>query len=317
MGKEIPNRVLLDNFEYLECPRQMGWIPDDPLYSPFLPFNLYYIHIQTIFDYEEGDRVLDVFRPASVFLPKMPPFSIKKNASYVDTNGTIQASIPSEYNLMSVKIRALRIDYFDDFYDTFRFLDTFQFIVDVKTTNKGYAKICMIPQDKVTDGYPIDFLETVEENIEIISTDNKMPSVIEIYMGTQFIDCSWHWIEVDLNEAVKKYSIMDEKIDKILSVTILGDKYNLDDIIFKKGNPSLIIFYQDTDGDGYGDPNYISIDFDTPDGFVYNGNDCNDHDPNIHPDVNEVCDGVDNNCDGQIDNINEVCIYTINSFFSR
>ena len=31
------------------------------------------------------------------------------------------------------------------------------------------------------------------------------------------------------------------------------------------------------------------------------GPDCNDADPAINPDANEVCDGVDNNCDGQID----------------
>jgi hypothetical protein len=36
------------------------------------------------------------------------------------------------------------------------------------------------------------------------------------------------------------------------------------------------------------------------DGFA-GADDCDDTNPNIHPDAAEVCDGVDNNCDGAID----------------
>ena len=36
------------------------------------------------------------------------------------------------------------------------------------------------------------------------------------------------------------------------------------------------------------------------DGFA-GADDCDDTNPNIHPDADEVCDGVDNNCDGAID----------------
>ena len=42
------------------------------------------------------------------------------------------------------------------------------------------------------------------------------------------------------------------------------------------------------------------IDFDD-DNFTGNEGDCNDEDNEINPDSQEVCDGVDNNCDGQID----------------
>jgi hypothetical protein len=31
------------------------------------------------------------------------------------------------------------------------------------------------------------------------------------------------------------------------------------------------------------------------------GDDCNDSDPDINPGATEVCDGVDNNCNGNID----------------
>ncbi|MBT8231877.1 MAG: hypothetical protein HKO66_05430 [Saprospiraceae bacterium] len=60
--------------------------------------------------------------------------------------------------------------------------------------------------------------------------------------------------------------------------------------------------YADVDNDTYGDPNDVTIDCDfPPPGNVLNNLDCDDTDPNINPAAVEVCDGIDNNCDGTID----------------
>jgi len=60
--------------------------------------------------------------------------------------------------------------------------------------------------------------------------------------------------------------------------------------------------YADTDGDGYGDP---SAPFDIvgscPAGFVSDNTDCDDTDINVNPGATEICNGVDDNCDGNID----------------
>jgi hypothetical protein len=59
--------------------------------------------------------------------------------------------------------------------------------------------------------------------------------------------------------------------------------------------------YYDADGDGYGDPDRPSEDCSGGEGYVYYGDDCDDEDPDVHPFQAESCDGIDNDCDGEID----------------
>ena len=62
-------------------------------------------------------------------------------------------------------------------------------------------------------------------------------------------------------------------------------------------------FYRDADGDGYGDPDdsVTSTDPEAPDGYVDNSSDCDDSNAAINPAAEEVCDEVDNNCNGETD----------------
>ena len=61
------------------------------------------------------------------------------------------------------------------------------------------------------------------------------------------------------------------------------------------------IYYADSDADGYGDPDSVVEACERPSGAVENNLDCEDLDTAISPAETESCDGVDNNCDGQID----------------
>jgi hypothetical protein len=60
-------------------------------------------------------------------------------------------------------------------------------------------------------------------------------------------------------------------------------------------------WHLDYDLDGYGGDQLSLEACEQPDGYVDNRRDCNDTDPDIHPDAEEACDGVDNDCDGVID----------------
>ncbi|MBK9255113.1 MAG: BspA family leucine-rich repeat surface protein [Saprospiraceae bacterium] len=71
--------------------------------------------------------------------------------------------------------------------------------------------------------------------------------------------------------------------------------------------PPCNTFYADNDNDSFGDFNVTIQAQVAPPGYVTIAGDCDDNNSNVNPGASEICgDGIDNNCDGNID---EVCTF--------
>ena len=60
-------------------------------------------------------------------------------------------------------------------------------------------------------------------------------------------------------------------------------------------------WYYDADGDGWGDDTIVQRADLAPSGYVPQGGDCDDTDASVHPGADEVCDDLDQDCDGEVD----------------
>ena len=80
-----------------------------------------------------------------------------------------------------------------------------------------------------------------------------------------------------------------------------GHDDNCDGTIDEDSAVDAKTWYQDSDGDTYGDSAVTDIECYQPTGYVDDNTDCDDGDNNAYPGATEYCDGHDDNCDGTID----------------
>ncbi len=76
---------------------------------------------------------------------------------------------------------------------------------------------------------------------------------------------------------------------------------NCDGTIDEDSATGVLTWYADSDSDGYGSATVTDIDCWQPTGYVSDGTDCDDANASVNPAATEICDYIDNNCDGSID----------------
>ena len=73
---------------------------------------------------------------------------------------------------------------------------------------------------------------------------------------------------------------------------------NCDGEIDEDSAIDALMWYQDADQDGYGDPDEVYYSCELVVGYIDNLDDCNDFNNTIHPNADEYCNEIDDDCDG-------------------
>jgi hypothetical protein len=139
----------------------------------------------------------------------------------------------------------------------------------------------------------------------------KITILTEVSISSKDKDCTLHFLVMfdgDIQEdgliifKMLLYFLEWEGTECSFDEDILGDwnlfEGALDPI---SGTPPIETYFLDADTDGYGDPNTPMDATSPPSGYVTNNYDCDDDDINVNPDAEEICDFVDNNCNGDVD----------------
>lgn len=77
-------------------------------------------------------------------------------------------------------------------------------------------------------------------------------------------------------------------------------------------NADAMTWYADTDNDGYGDPENSIESCSSPEGYTDNSGDCDDTKNTVHPYALDICNGIDDDCSGSIDDGGELIPVTGN-----
>src|SRR3989338_1499586 len=103
-----------------------------------------------------------------------------------------------------------------------------------------------------------------------------------------------------VNEDLKK-EVCDTDADGLARISSYCGGTDCNDTDAQIGAPTGWFRDVDLDGFGAGEEEFSCS---QPEGFVDHTGDCDDTNKLVHPDMSETCNGIDDNCDGAIDDAN-------------
>ncbi|MEI6511108.1 MAG: putative metal-binding motif-containing protein [Candidatus Uhrbacteria bacterium] len=80
-----------------------------------------------------------------------------------------------------------------------------------------------------------------------------------------------------------------------------GADNDCDGAVDESDASDVTTWYVDVDGDGYGDASTGFVSCDAPIGYVADATDCDDSEASVNPGEHEICNGIDDDCDGDVD----------------
>jgi len=236
--------ILVDNFEYWDSPYNHGWRQSEPAY-PVYGFGMGYATIfNTVLDLQEGSRVLDVYRPASVFLIGTPYekhaiiYSLFTPPSAADTDGETGIDI-AENGTISFDFRApLGIEPWD----------IFEMDVIGETVGGDSVTVRIVPLQPASGSYlgtPVNSTEGMYGASYVVTgfSESAGQLAVTVSIGRGLLDGSWHAVWVDIEDAIEKavgaFGDIDPNdradwyIDTALAVLVSGQMFRLDNLIFR------------------------------------------------------------------------------------
>jgi hypothetical protein len=254
--------ILVDNFEYWDSPYNHGWIQQEPAY-PVYGFGLGYATIfNTVLDMQEGSRVLDVYRPASVFLLSTPYerhqifHGLVTPPSSADTDGAecirmIATDDDETVNpVISFDFRApLGIEPWDIFELT---------VIGEGNDADNSISVRIVPIQPNAGTFlgPVNSTDGMYGTAAGVTGYNPAGQLqVTVAIGRGMLDGSWHAVWVDLVDAVKTAVDNFDEIDdtdkddwymaQACAVGISGQMFRLDNIMFRADAGHVLLDYPD------------------------------------------------------------------------
>ncbi|MGA1867883.1 MAG: hypothetical protein ACMUJM_04975 [bacterium] len=238
--------ILIENFEYWDSPCNHGWVQMEPAY-PVHGFGIGYADtFETILDFQEGSRVLDVYRPSSEFLLSTP---FEKYTIFYDLftpPGPDQSMGVNYIDLKTNPILSLKFKAPIGFESW----DTFECEI-MGITSGGHDIIIKIwsrePDYKSNRRVGSSTFDMGQYGSEISELD--IPSgfmSVRVNLGRGYQDGTWHVEWINLREAVQKalddydgnfgsINKAEWEVSKADKILLSGSRFCVDDIIFRTG----------------------------------------------------------------------------------